>query len=157
MARPADGEAVLAYLHSRVMETAGSVAAAFARSPRTTRIAIVDDEPDMAAITSELLEEIGYSTVSYTTAVDFMAAFMAAPDRIDLVVTDVVMPGTTGLQLVESLRQAGHDVPVLFMTGFELQNRLPPGGTAGRISFVRKPFTSTQLAQAVRRLVGGAR
>jgi DNA-binding response OmpR family regulator len=67
------------------------------------------------------------------------------------------MPGMSGIQLVRTLRESGHDVPILLMTGFNVQDRLQITGGFGRISFVRKPFTGEQLAQSVRRLLSSTR
>ena len=151
---------MLSYLHSRVVELRNSAAAAIERGPlrrrtitQEERIAIVDDEEVMTSVTAALLERVGYRTVSYNSPARFMRAFEAAPARIDLVVTDVVMPGITGIQIVRMLREAGYNVPILLMTGYGVQPRLLPGTSMGRISFVRKPFTSQHLAQAVRRLL----
>ena len=122
-------------------------------SARGERVAIVDDEQAMTAVTSALLKRLGYETISFQSADEFREVFEAAPDRIDLVVADVVMPGTSGVQLVRSLRESGHQIPILLMTGYTVQQHLQPGGSDGRISFVRKPFTTTHLAQSVRRLL----
>jgi FixJ family two-component response regulator len=151
---------MLTYLQSRVVELRNSASAAMERGslrrPAVTqeeRIAIVDDEEVMTSVTAALLQRMGYATVAYNSPQKFMRAFEAAPARIDLVVTDVVMPGITGIQIVRMLREAGYEVPILLMTGYGVQPRLLPGTSAGRISFVRKPFTSQHLAQAVRRLL----
>ena len=111
----------------------------------------------MTSVTTILLERLGYSTVSYPSATQFVHAFDAAPGRIDLVLTDVVMPGMNGIQLVKTLRESGHDVPILIMTGFSVQSRLELGGTLGRISFLRKPFTVAHLAQSIRRMLSTGR
>src|SRR5688572_13937132 len=122
-------------------------------SVRGERVAIVDDEEAMTTVTSILLKRLGYETVSFHSAAQFKEAFEAAPERIDLIVADVVMPGISGVQLVRSLRESGHQIPILLMTGYTVQKHLQPGGNDGRISFVRKPFTTTHLAQSVRRLL----
>lgn len=127
------------------------------RTVRGERVAIIDDEEVMTSVTSAVLQRLGYSTVSYSSAARFVKAFNADPEHVDLVVTDVVMPGISGVQLVRLLRDDGHDVPILLMTGFSVQARLEPGGGAGRISFVRKPFTPVHLAQSVRRLLSSNR
>jgi CheY-like chemotaxis protein len=67
------------------------------------------------------------------------------------------MPEMTGLQLVRVLREAGHRVPMLLMTGFDVQDRLEMGDSSGRISFLRKPFTPVHLEQSVRRLLTARR
>jgi two-component system cell cycle sensor histidine kinase/response regulator CckA len=152
---------MLSYLQSRVSELRNSASAVIERGAlrrrraitQEERIAIVDDEEVMTSVTAALLQRLGYRTVSYNSPARFMKAFEAAPSRIDLVVTDVVMPGITGIQIVRMLREAGYDVPILLMTGYGVQPRLQPGSAMGRISFVRKPFSSDHLAQSVRRLL----
>jgi two-component system cell cycle sensor histidine kinase/response regulator CckA len=124
---------------------------------RGERVAIVDDEEVMTSVTAAVLERLGYTTSTFSCASRFAKAFNASPEKFDLVVTDVVMPGFSGVQLVRTLREHGHEVPVLLMTGFSVQTRLETGGSAGRISFVRKPFTPLHLAQSVRRLLIAAR
>ncbi len=121
------------------------------------RVAIVDDEDVMITVANAVLQRLGYTTVTFTSAGKFMKAFAAAPGKFDLIVTDVVMPGISGVQLVRTLRDQGHDVPILLMTGFSVQTRLEPVANAGRTSFVRKPFTPVHLAQSVRRLLTSGR
>ena len=121
--------------------------------PPGERVAIIDDEAAMTSVTSSLLKRLGYSTVCYNSASHFKQAFDADPRGIDVVVTDVVMPGFSGVQLVRELRAAGHELPVLLMTGYPVERHLEPGGSSGRISFVRKPFSVAHLAQSVRRLL----
>ena len=155
---------MLNYLHARVVDLRNSASEAIERgtlrrsvTTQEERIAIVDDEEVMTSVTAALLQRLGYATVSYNSPSRFMKAFEAAPARIDLVVTDVVMPGITGIQIVRMLRDAGYDVPILLMTGYGVQPRLQPGSGLGRISFVRKPFQSEHLAQSVRRLLAQER
>jgi FixJ family two-component response regulator len=155
---------VLGYLTCPKVETQDSVVTPGPRdvlewhmAARGERIAIIDDEEVMTSVTTILLQRLGYSTVSYTSATRFIDAFEAAPERINLVLTDVVMPGMTGVQLVKTLRESGHDVPILLMTGFNVQSRLELGGTLGRISFLRKPFTVAHLAQSIRRMLSSGR
>jgi FixJ family two-component response regulator len=152
---------VLSYLHSKTFGRGATPAPSIGHVvlqgqpvARGQRVAVVDDEEAITNVTSAFLERLGYSTVSYTSAFQFIEAFDAAPKRINLIVADVVMPGMSGVQLVKSLRESGHDVPVLLMSGYTgVKERLQPGGSAGRISFVRKPFNGAHLAQSVRRLL----
>lgn len=120
---------------------------------RNERIAIVDDEEAMTSVTSALLGRLGYSTTSYTSGARFLKALNAAPERVDLVIVDVVMPEMSGLQLVSAMRTAGYEMPILLTTGFNVQRRLELSGSVGRIAFVRKPFSTIHLAQSIRRLL----
>jgi CheY-like chemotaxis protein len=135
------------------LDAAGSTGPALAS--RGERIAIVDDEAEMIAVTKAVLRQFGYEVVTYASAARFLKVFESEPDSIDLVITDLVMPGMTGAQLTRALRDNGHEVPVLLMTGFGIQPRTQWGVGAGRVSFVRKPFSAVQLAQAIRRLLAG--
>ena len=120
---------------------------------RGERVAIIDDEEVMVSVAKSVLKKLGYTTTAYNSAAGFLNAYTARPERINLVISDVVMPGMTGMQLVRHLREQGHDVPILLMTGFDLQPRLAQVPGPGRISIVRKPFTCVHLGQAVRRLL----
>jgi FixJ family two-component response regulator len=122
-------------------------------SLRGERVAIVDDEREMADVTKTVLQKLGYATVTYGSAARFLKAYLANPEPIDLVVTDLVMPGMTGVQLAKFLRENGHEVPILLMTGFAVQPRPQWEIGSGRTALVRKPFNSAQLGQAVRRLL----
>jgi FixJ family two-component response regulator len=109
---------VLGYLHSSLAEPVDESAVTIDRnelrrqmSSRNERIAIVDDEEAMTSVAAALLGRLGYSTTSYSSGARFLKAFDAAPERFDLVILDVVMPGMSGVQLVSALRAAGHQFP----------------------------------------------
>ena len=122
-------------------------------SARGESVAVIDDEEIMITVTRTVLEKLGYSPVTFSSAGSFLKAFRADPVRFDVIVTDLVMPGMTGAQLAKTLRDTGHEIPILLMTGFGVQPRPHWGIGSGRTAFVRKPFTPVQLAQAVRRLL----
>ena len=120
---------------------------------RGERIAIIDDEEVMISVAKSVLKKLGYTTSTYDSASEFLSAYVERPDHVDLVLTDVVMPGMTGLQLAKQLRDTGHVVPILLMTGFSVRPKLEAGTSPGRISCVRKPVSPVHLGQAVRRLL----
>ena len=82
-------------------------------------ILFVDDEEMLARLGQVQLEELGYEVASYTSSVDALAVFRAAPDRFDVVITDQTMPEMTGEQLARELRQCRPDIPIIFMHGFQ--------------------------------------
>lgn len=128
-----------------------------ALAARGERVAVVDDESAMVTVTEKILQKMGYATASYLSGPRFLKAFEMNPDRFDLVVIDLVMPGMSGSQLIRKLREDGHDVPVLLTTGFELQARPEWSAAGGRTSFLRKPYSAAQLGQSVRRLLHAQR
>src|SRR4030095_6472615 len=113
------------------------------------QILVVEDDPQVRAIVRRGVSAAGYAVYEAITglaAINFMAAH---PGEIDLVVSDVVMPGVNGRELAEQLRTAHPELPILFMSGYpwaEIERRglnVPPA------SFIQKPFTPDKLVMAV--------
>ena len=112
-------------------------------------ILLVDDDPDVLALTRELLGMAGYSVVAADGG-DAALALIAGGARFDALVTDHSMPGMTGEELVMAARKLLPGLPCMLMTGHgetvELSSPLP---------VLRKPFRAAQLADAVRALIEG--
>lgn len=123
---------------------------------RGETIAVIDDEHAMASVTERVLQSFGYTTLSFASAEKFHAAYLTAPAGIDLVVTDQTMPGMTGFEMARRLRDAGHTLPILLMTGFSKQLRSEMVAQLGRATLLRKPFDRTTLGRAVRDLLDEA-
>ena len=119
------------------------------------RIFLIDDEPAIAKMAKDMLAPMGYQVEAFTSSLDALAAFDAAADTVDLVITDKTMPEMTGDDLARKLREIRGDIPIIMVTGF--------GGTSiiedhnrGIISdVVKKPFSRRTLDQAIRRALDG--
>jgi PAS domain S-box-containing protein len=81
-------------------------------------VMIVDDEPSILEMLKDMLEHFGYKTEAFKTAIEAMKAFNQAPNKFDLVLTDLTMPKITGLELADQLHQIIPNFPVIIMTGF---------------------------------------
>ena len=114
---------------------------------------IVDDEPMIAFAAEKLLQGLGYTVMSFESAEKFLNAFLTAPAGIDLLITDQTMPGMTGIELALRLREEGHALPILLMTGFSRHLRPELVEAVGPAAVVRKPFESIELARLVRELL----
>ncbi len=79
--------------------------------------------------------------------------FNKAPESIDLLLTDVVMPGMSGRQLAETVRAARPDVPVLFMSGHTDDAVVQHGISSSVDAFIQKPFTPHALGNKLRELL----
>ena len=79
--------------------------------------------------------------------------FPTIPNRVDLVVTDVVMPGMGGRQLAERLRERAPELRVLFMSGYTTDEVLRQGIEAERVHFLQKPFTPDGFVRKVREVL----
>lgn len=105
------------------------------------RILVVDDDEGVRSVTATILRGLGYDVVEAASAE--AAESLVVGDAIDMVVTDVVMPGTNGPMLAARLRAELQNLPVLYITGHD-------GGAAlDDAPVLRKPFTDTALARAV--------
>lgn len=102
-----------------------------------TRVLIVDDEPGIREIVSELLSDEGYAVRCAQDGIEALDA--VEDDTFDLVVSDVKMPRLDGLGLVRELRFRGYGLPVVLMSAV-----LPSTNLAG-LAFVAKPFDSSRL------------
>ena len=118
------------------------------------RILIVDDQDSVIAILSKILEQLGYTILSASTAED--ALRIARESEFDLLVTDVVMPPTSGMTMAAEITALRPDVPILYMSGYMTDEVLEDHGKHGAgISFVQKPFERRTLAERVRSLLDG--
>jgi signal transduction histidine kinase/ActR/RegA family two-component response regulator len=109
-------------------------------------ILVVEDDPRVSRATVTALEELGYRPRAVASGAEALEA-LARGDAYRLVVTDVVMPVMTGVELAAELARSHPDLPVLFVTGY-----VGEAGTfeqLGERSVLRKPFTVAQLARAV--------
>lgn len=112
---------------------------------------VVDDDARLRALLQRYLAEQGFRV---TSAADAGAARGAlAAMAFDLVVLDVMMPGETGLELVESLRREGNDVPVLMLTARGGPDDRVAGFEMGADDYLAKPFDPRELALRIRTIL----
>ena len=125
------------------------------RSPqgaiRGERILVVDDEPDIVRYVTASLEQVGYR-VQGTSEADaaYRAYFAQSGDPFALVLTDVVMPGTSGVELVRRLMRRDPSARVLFMSGQVMPDFTRQDMTSHPYEMLTKPFRAEQLLRTVR-------
>ena len=115
---------------------------------RDSTVFVVDDEPDMRSALLRLFRMEGLDVEPYATAQDFLAAYR--PGRGGCVVLDLMMPGMTGLQLQQLMRERGIELPVIFLTGAADVRIAVEAMRAGATDFLEKPFENAVLVQRVR-------
>lgn len=116
----------------------------------TETILVVEDEPAVARLAESLLTRLGYRVIAATTPHDALDAAAAYDGRIDLVLTDVIMPGATGTELIEQLAASRPGVATLYMSGYPADDVVRHGVRDGAALFLQKPFTLATLARKVR-------
>ncbi len=126
----------------------------FVQGGRET-ILIAEDEPDLRELTCLFLEGYGYNVLSAGSAEKAIWLAEGHPDAIDLLLTDVIMPGMSGRQLAEKILAKRPTTKIVYMTGYTddmvVQHRvLEPG-----VQLLQKPFTKLELAAKVRATLDG--
>lgn len=115
-------------------------------------ILLVDDDVDVRLLTRTFLEHEGYSVFSSGDADRAVQIFRSVP-QIDLVVTDLYMPGHSGMELARQLKELRRDVPVLIISGGVLEGEQEAGLQSEGWSFLAKPFRLPELLAAVHRIL----
>jgi DNA-binding NtrC family response regulator len=114
---------------------------------------VVEDDPAVRGMTTSLLQRAGFDVTSVPDAITALAAAAAADDRIDVLVTDVVMPGMSGIELVDLMMDRSSRIGAVLLSGYTLETLDLARVTARRAVFVSKPVTSDQLLDAVDRVM----
>ena len=107
----------------------------------------VDDEPAIGLILQDTLERLGHSAIGATNVPEALQAL--ARERIDLIISDYRMPGLSGLEFLEVLREQGRDVPVIMLTGYATIEHAVASIKAGASDYITKPVQPEQLEHAV--------
>jgi PAS domain S-box-containing protein len=117
-------------------------------------VLLVEDEPLILGVTEEILKSLGYTVLSAARPSVALEIAAAHSGRIDLILTDVVMPGMNGRELVERLLQDRSDLKALFMSGYTANVIMHRGLGGDSDHFIQKPFKPRQLAAKIREVMG---
>ncbi len=123
-----------------------------------TRVLVVDDDARVRTTARLLLEAAGFQIVEAESG---EAAFTAlVTEAVDVVLTDIFMPDTDGIELIHALRRASPDLPIVAMSGGgynDGKDVLAVARLFGAAAIVQKPLTQRQLVGAIRRAIGPPR
>jgi PAS domain S-box-containing protein len=111
---------------------------------------LVEDEDMVRQLVSRILKELGYQVYEAANGEDALTLSESLEQKIDLLLTDVVMPGMSGRELAEHLVEARPTTRVLFMSGYTEEAIVHHGVSGGNTEFIGKPFTPQELAQKIR-------
>lgn len=114
-----------------------------------TCVLVVEDNVDVGTFATQTLTELGYVTVWASNAEEALAELAKDADRFDVVFTDVVMPGMSGVDLAHRIRKEHHDLPVLLASGYS--HVLARNGTYG-FELLHKPYSVEQLSRLLRKV-----
>lgn len=117
---------------------------------RTEVILVVEDEADVRALLAESLDESGYTVLQAASVEEALATIEQRSGRIDLLISDVVMPGASGVDLAQRLRATRPHIPILFMSGYPDRDLAGRGIVVDSEHILTKPISHATLVKAVR-------
>ena len=106
-------------------------------------ILVVDDEKNYTMIIGEILQEEGYASITASSGME--ALDILNNEIIDLILTDVKMPGMSGIQLLENIKEINPDIPVIIMTAYGSVEKAVNAMHRGAYTFILKPFENQAL------------
>ncbi len=119
----------------------------------TENVLVVDDEPDIITMVNQMLTQLGYQPTLCDRASDALEVFREDPEHFQLLLTDQIMPGLTGLELTRELRRIRPDLPVILCTGYSKTVSEEDIADAGVREMLMKPIVLRQLAEAIRKSI----
>ncbi|MEW6530447.1 MAG: PAS domain S-box protein [Thermodesulfobacteriota bacterium] len=119
------------------------------------RILLVDDEAALVDMARKVLTSMGYAVTSLTSSHEALELFGKAPDRFDLVITDMAMPHLTGKRLAKLLLEIRPDIPIILTTGFSDRITLDEAQETGISTIMLKPMGRNGLSKAIRKALDG--
>jgi two-component system, cell cycle sensor histidine kinase and response regulator CckA len=116
-------------------------------------VLVVDDEQGLRELVCRTLKAEGYDTLEAGHGAEALEVMETAPAPVDLVVTDVVMPGMDGRELGRRLSQRWPDLPILYISAYDVNDIFRRGSPRSSAPFLQKPFPMEGLVTTVRELI----
>ncbi len=152
-----EGSTVCIYLprhHAGEIEDDAAETSRLARSEQGETVLIVDDEPTVRMLVTDVLQDLGYTAIE---AADSVAGLkiLQSDVRIDLLISDVGLPGgMNGRQMADAARLTRPDLKILFITGYAENAAVGNGRLAPGMAVITKPFPVEALASRIREILG---
>jgi PAS domain S-box-containing protein len=121
----------------------------------TERILFVDDEKLIVEMGKNILERLGYTVTAHDRSIEALVAFMDDPTQFDLVITDLTMPGLTGVEFAKQMLSIRPELPIILCTGFSQSVDEESIKALGIKGFALKPLLTSALGQLIRTLLDG--
>jgi two-component system cell cycle sensor histidine kinase/response regulator CckA len=123
-----------------------------AKEPRQT-VLVVDDEEGLRTLVCRTLRAEGYGTLEAAHGAEALELIENAAEPVDLVVTDVVMPGMDGRELGRRLAQRWPTLPILYISAYDVNDIFRRGSPRSSAPFLQKPFPAEGLITRVQQLL----
>jgi PAS domain S-box-containing protein len=116
-------------------------------------VLLVEDEPEVRSLTSLILSRMGYRVLTVEHGAAALEIWKQRSAEVDVLLTDVIMPQMSGVELAQQLRAQDPELRVLFMSGYTDDMIARHGLRPGEISILEKPFTAESLASKLRNVL----
>lgn len=116
-------------------------------------VMIVDDEKPLVALGEEILAELGYEPIGFSSSAAALEAFREAPQRFDVVLTDQTMPELIGTALAREMQLLRPDIPIVLMSGYSGAQLHERARALGIREVLHKPLQSRDLAECLGRIL----
>jgi DNA-binding NtrC family response regulator len=123
------------------------------RKKGSETVLVVDDDPLVLNVIEAEISFYGYKPIMASNGED--ALKMAENEKIDLLVTDIMMPGMNGIDLAKKFAVIKPEAKILFMSGYVCPSIAHQGIPEGEFSFIQKPFAPDTLVKKVRNVLKG--
>jgi two-component system, cell cycle sensor histidine kinase and response regulator CckA len=117
--------------------------------PKCKTVLVTEDDPIILRMVTTMLERLGYGVLSASTPNEAIRLFRESNNKIDLVITDVIMPEMNGRDLTEHLVAIKPGMKCLYMSGYTANIITNQGVQDERVCFIQKPFTKNELEAKV--------
>ena len=118
-----------------------------ATDPTSPTIAVVDDEESVRAAVANLLQSLELTVATFGSAEEFLASPVCTTAAC--LITDIQMPGMSGLDLQRHLAASGNRIPVILMTAFPKEQARQQASADGAVGYLAKPFESRRLIELI--------
>ena len=153
--RRADGVVQQAVIPEPELTPVAAVPPATALATASTRVLVVEDEEVIRGLVDQVLRGEGYEVLLASDGDE--AIELAGGNRVDVLLTDLTMPGIGGHELADKLRAGTPELKVMFMSGFAEGNDFSTSSLPPATAFLEKPFTFTMLSERMRELIAAPR
>ncbi|MCX5811163.1 MAG: PAS domain S-box protein [Proteobacteria bacterium] len=150
---PGKGTTFTLYFHASEKDVVKEKSTVLKIMRGTETILIVDDEPDVLVVNKEILESLGYSVYGVKNGEEAITLYKEKKDGIDLIVLDMIMPGLSGSETFDRIRELNPSVRIILSSGYCLNGQAQQIMDKGCHGFIQKPFDMTQISRMVREIL----